>query len=150
MHLMWNLRLYRLYVDKYHPHENDLVINCKVRANPRATITWLRDEQLIEFDERTQHNEHLDGVCEIIIHKPTIEDSGIYSCTATNSMGTANLSHQVDYQPYSSKRGHLSGEGDAESGENKPERPPPSEKVEETYESYRPGPPTREELLKAK
>lgn len=168
--------VYYLFLDVFHAPENDLVIDCKVRANPRPIISWLKDDQPIEFDERIQQIEHLDGNCELIINKPTVKDSGFYSCTATNSIGTSNTSHQVEYTPHPSypgsrresggivssaisSSGFTSGaESDTDSKadprERRPKLPraklPPSEKPVEEYVSRRQPPPTMEELLKAR
>lgn len=159
----------------YHPQDKDLVIDCKVRANPRPVVTWLKDEKPIEFDERMQQIENLDGICELIIHLPTVKDSGKYSCTAVNNIGSSTTEHQVDYQPHPSLPGSrrdsgmpssaasLAGDSDAEGekkdgekkdgagkGKGKRERlPPSSEPSGGGGGSSRRQPPTLEELLKA-
>lgn len=160
-----------LFLDVFHAPENDLIIDCKVRANPRPVITWLKDELPIEFDERMQQIEHLDGVCELIINKPTTKDSGKYSCTAQNNIGKQTTSHQVEYTPHPSLPGSRRDSGmasaaesdtESKSGDTKSEvdgaapaksRPakklPPSEKKVEEYTSRRQAAPTIEELLKA-
>lgn len=60
---------------------------------------WLKDNLPIEFDERTQQVEHADGLCELIINKPAVKDSGSYTCTATNSMGSQKVTHKVEFNP---------------------------------------------------
>lgn len=144
-----------------------------MRANPRPVITWLKDELPIEIDERTQQVEHLDGVCELIIHKPAVKDSGTYSCTAVNSIGSQTGTHRVEFVPHPSlpgsrrdsglsvagsvaeSEGGKSDTGSKDGGEGKPakaERPkklPPSEQVSSGGGSRRAPPPTMEELLKA-
>lgn len=154
--------VYRLFLDVNHAPEKDLVIDCKVRANPRPSISWLKDDQPIEIDERIQQIERSDGVCELIIHKPTVKDSGTYTCTATNSIGSASTSHLVEYQPHQSHRrgtGFIFGtEGDTDANADQGEgmdgasREKSEYKVEETSYSYsrRQPAPTKEELLKAK
>lgn len=163
-----------LFSDNYHAQENDLIIDCKVRGNPRPIITWTKDELPIEFDERTQQVEHLDGVCELIINKPTTKDSGNYTCLAANSIGSQKISHQVEYVPVpqspsrrdsgmapEKKVAESGTESDAEKSEKggKPpaagkgkgaprQRLPPKETSDESA-SRRPAPPTIEELLKA-
>lgn len=156
-----------LFLDVYHGPEKDLVIDCKVRGNPRPLITWTKDNIPIEFDERMQQVEHLDGICELIINKPTVKDSGNYSCTATNNIGTASTSHQVEYTPHSSLPGSRRDSGmassaaeiDAEKDEKKDNKDapakgkgakklPPSSKTD-NYQSRRQAAPTIEELLKA-
>lgn len=100
----------------------------------------------------------------MIINKPTIKDSGQYSCTATNSIGSQKVSHQVEFQPLPSSR-RDSGmapekketetagdekEGDEKGGKGakgRPKKLPP--KTEEVTSSRRNAAPTIEELLKA-
>lgn len=116
-----------------------------------------------------QQVENLDGVCELVIHLPTVKDSGKYSCTAVNSVGSSTTEHQVDYQPHPSLPGSRRDSGMASStaesdtegdkkdgtdGDKKPkakrERLPPSSKVESSGGgSSRRQAPTLEELLKA-
>lgn len=154
-----------LFLDVFHGPENDLVIDCKVRGNPRPVITWLKDQQQLEFDERMQQIEHLDGICELIINKPTTKDSGLYTCTATNNIGSQKVTHQVEFRPPPSlpgsrrDSGMASGaesdsEGKSEKGEDGTakgksgaKKLPPSSNVDTG--SRRAPPPTIEELLKA-
>lgn len=89
----------------YQPHEKDLVIECKVRANPRPVITWQKDELPIELDERTQQVETADGVCQLIIHQPQLRDSGNYKCTAVNSIGSQSVEHIVESTEHPSMPG---------------------------------------------
>lgn len=167
-----------LFLDVYHAHEKDLVIDCKVRANPRPVVSWTKDDLPIELDERMQQVENADGVCEFIIHQPTTKDSGKYTCTAVNNIGKASTSHLVEYVPHPSLPGsrrdsgmasgvqssaasvagdNESVSGDKETGDAAPKDPkarpkklPPSEKKSEAnYERRRPAAPTIEELLKA-
>lgn len=117
----------------------------------------------IEFDERTQQVEHLDGVCELIINKPSAKDSGNYSCEATNSIGSKKVSHQVEYVPVpqspsrrdsgmAPEKKDAAAESDAEGGKaaggkGRAKKLPP--KASDESVSRRPAPPTIEELLKA-
>lgn len=82
--------------DVYHSQENDLIIDCKVRGNPVPSITWLLDNVTIEINNRIQQIQHHDGVCELIINKPTRRDSGNYTCRAENSMGVQKSTHNVE------------------------------------------------------
>lgn len=159
----------RLFLDVYHAKEKDLIIDCKVRANPRPVVTWQKDNMPIELDERMQQVENLDGVCELIIHQPTVKDSGNYQCTATNSIGTQSTSHQVEYAPHPSLPGSRRDSGMSEAASEAPtekseekkddasvkgksgkNKLPPSSKVESSGGgSRRQAAPTIEELLKA-
>lgn len=148
----------------YHAKEKDLIIDCKVRANPRPVVTWTRDNLPIELDERMQQIENLDGTCELIIHQPTVKDSGNYSCSATNSIGTQTTTHQVEYTPHPSLPGSRRDSGMSENGSEKaddkkddaapkgrPKKLPPSESSggDGGGGSRRQAAPTIEELLKA-
>lgn len=84
-----------LATDVYHMKENNLIIDCKVRGNPRPKITWTKDNVPIEIDERTQQCETSEGVCELIINDPKPTDSGVYECTATNKVDSVALNHTV-------------------------------------------------------
>lgn len=97
------------------------MIDCKVRGNPRPTIVWNKDNLPIEFDERTQQIEHGDGVCELIINKPTTKDSGNYSCEAVNTLGTQKQTHQVQFAPSSIPLSRRDS-GMASAGADKPKR----------------------------
>lgn len=149
-----------------------------MKTNFRPIIVWAKDELPIEFDERTQQLEHGDGLCELIINKPTIKDSGTYTCTATNNIGSQKSSHKVEFVPSSSSRrdSGMPSETASESGKGKGDaagattgaesgaessanqaggkvRPPrvAREKAApvEEYTSRRPAVPSMEELLKA-
>lgn len=123
----------------------------------------------IEFDERTQQIEHGDGLCELIINKPTTKDSGTYACTATNGIGSQQTVHKVEFTPNPSSRRDSGmpsetasesggGKGDAagatpaaESGSvgKRPPRPKAEPAPEEYTMSRRSAGPSMEELLKA-
>lgn len=47
------------------------------------------------LDDRVVQIEHLDGICELIINKPTTNDSGLYVCEAKNKLGTQQTQHSV-------------------------------------------------------
>lgn len=88
--------IYFFFKDTYFAPSNDLIIECKVRGHPVPTITWLRDDQEIELDDRIQQIEDHDGVCQLIINKPDSKDSGVYAVEAENSEGTLKISHPIE------------------------------------------------------
>ncbi|XP_016940406.2 muscle M-line assembly protein unc-89 isoform X12 [Drosophila suzukii] len=81
--------------DVYHASQNDLILDTKVRGNPRPEISWTKDQIPVVIDDRVVQIEHLDGICELIINKPTINDNGIYVCTAKSKLGTQSTTHTV-------------------------------------------------------
>lgn len=84
-----------LFSDVYHASQNDLILDTKVRGNPRPEISWTKDQIPVVLDDRVVQIEHLDGICELIINKPTINDNGIYVCTAKNKLGSQSTTHTV-------------------------------------------------------
>nr|XP_043067008.1 muscle M-line assembly protein unc-89 isoform X2 [Drosophila bipectinata] len=81
--------------DVYHASQNDLILDTKVRGNPRPVISWTKDQIPVVLDDRVVQIEHLDGICELIINKPTANDNGIYVCSAQNKLGSQTTTHTV-------------------------------------------------------
>ncbi|KAH8321002.1 hypothetical protein KR067_013027 [Drosophila pandora] len=81
--------------DVYHASQNDLILDTKVRGNPRPVISWTKDQIPVVLDDRVVQIEHLDGICELIINKPSTNDNGIYVCTAQNKLGSQSTTHTV-------------------------------------------------------
>lgn len=79
----------------YHASQNDLILDTKVRGNPRPVISWTKDKIPIVLDDRVVQIEHMDGICELIINKPTANDNGIYVCTAKSKLGEQSTTHTV-------------------------------------------------------
>ncbi|XP_017147184.1 muscle M-line assembly protein unc-89 isoform X11 [Drosophila miranda] len=93
--------------DVYHASQNDLIIDTKVRGNPRPVITWTKDQIPVVLDDRVVQIEHLDGICELIINKPTVNDNGIYVCSAQNKLGSQSTTHTVVVDTHSSRRSSI-------------------------------------------
>ncbi|XP_058823570.1 hemicentin-1-like [Topomyia yanbarensis] len=69
--------------------DEDLRLECVMRANPPASIQWTKDETILE---------EFEDALEFIAIQP--EDSGIYTCEAENIFGTDEKKFQVTvYQP---------------------------------------------------
>ncbi|GBP11846.1 Titin [Eumeta japonica] len=129
--------------DVYHSSQNDLILDTKIRGNPRPKITWIKDQLPVVLDDRIVQIEHLDGICELIINKPTANDSGNYTCVAQNKLGTQETSHSVvvDVNQGSRRSSVLSGamsdsdagsrRGGAGAGGDKAGRPPKSKKKDD-------------------
>lgn len=98
-----------------------LILKFKFKNNFRPIIVWSKDELPIEFDERTQQIEHGDGLCELIINKPAIKDSGTYACIAANNIGSQKITHKVEFTPQASSRrdSGMPSETASESGRGK-------------------------------
>ncbi|XP_033252965.1 muscle M-line assembly protein unc-89-like isoform X1 [Drosophila miranda] len=126
--------------DVYHASQNDLIIDTKVRCNPRPVITWTKDQIPVVLDDRVVQIEHLDGICELIINKPTVNDNGIYVCSAQNKLGSQSTTHTVVVDTHSSRRSSIlstlamqdgAKEGEAAEGGGKAKSRPKKKKDDE-------------------
>ncbi|XP_013147395.1 PREDICTED: muscle M-line assembly protein unc-89-like isoform X2 [Papilio polytes] len=99
--------------DKYHLAENELVLECRIRGQPLPTITWLKDDRLINITDRYQAYYLADGVCRLTISNPSSEDSGKYTCKAENSMWSDQISHIVTFTGIESRYGLRSTSGES-------------------------------------
>ncbi|KPJ09076.1 Muscle M-line assembly protein unc-89 [Papilio machaon] len=99
--------------DKYHHAENELVLECRIRGQPLPTITWLKDDRLINITDRYQAYYLADGVCRLTISNPSSEDSGKYTCKAENSMWSDQINHIVTFTGIESRFGLHSTSGES-------------------------------------
>ncbi|XP_030387653.1 muscle M-line assembly protein unc-89 isoform X2 [Scaptodrosophila lebanonensis] len=84
--------------DTYSLNENELVLDCRVRGQPRPEIQWMKGNDLIINDEKYQQTDQPDGYSKLLIRNPTEKDSGIYSCVARNEAAENKMTHQVDFK----------------------------------------------------
>lgn len=75
-----------------HPQNNtsaltgqSVIISCNISALPRPEVTWLRDNDTVEYDHRVELLE--DG--SLYISNVMLIDDGLYQCVATNVNGSA-------------------------------------------------------------
>lgn len=117
-----------------------MVLDTKIRGNPRPVITWIKDQIPVVLDDRIVQIEHLDGICELIINKPTANDSGNYTCVAQNKLGSQQTSHSVVVDIHQSRRSSIlsavmsdsdAGSKKEAAGGDKAGRPPKSKKKED-------------------
>lgn len=74
---------------------NELVLECRVRGEPKPAIQWTKDNNFIDSNEKYQQIDQPDGLCRLIISNPEEKDSGLYVCKADNSAGEDKTSHNV-------------------------------------------------------
>ncbi|XP_033233664.1 titin isoform X11 [Drosophila pseudoobscura] len=84
--------------DTYSLNENELVLDCRVRGQPRPDITWMKGNEILSSDEKYQITDQADGYAKLVIVNPTEKDSGVYSCVARNEGAENKMSHQVDFK----------------------------------------------------
>ncbi|PKU40026.1 myosin light chain smooth muscle [Limosa lapponica baueri] len=69
----------------------DFVLQCCVGGEPVPQITWLLNDQPIQY----AHSTFEDGVAKLTVQDALPEDDGIYTCLAENNAGQASCSAQV-------------------------------------------------------
>ncbi|XP_053328822.1 hemicentin-2 [Spea bombifrons] len=72
-----------------------LVLECRVAADPAPTIQWFRDDVPLQVDSRMQI---LSKGRYVQIHNLQASDTGTYTCVATNPAGKASLHFIVEIQ----------------------------------------------------
>ncbi|XP_022370656.1 myosin light chain kinase, smooth muscle isoform X5 [Enhydra lutris kenyoni] len=78
----------------------DFVLRCSVQGTPVPQITWLLNEQPIQY----AHSSCEAGVAELHIQDALPEDDGIYTCLAKNTMGQVSCSARVTVHEKKSDR----------------------------------------------
>lgn len=73
------------------------MLSCRVRANPLPLIEWTKDDLPVPLNERIQQTESYEGLCQLYICRPSMEDNGVYACCATNNIGCIEQEHAVFY-----------------------------------------------------
>ena len=61
-----------------------VTISCNITALPRPEVSWSRDDETVEYDQRLQLLE--DG--SLYISNVMLTDDGLYQCAATNVNGS--------------------------------------------------------------
>ena len=61
-----------------------VTISCNITALPRPIVTWVKDNETVEYDQRLQLLE--DG--SLYISNVMLADEGLYQCMATNINGS--------------------------------------------------------------
>lgn len=74
---------------------NELILECRVRGEPRPNISWTRNNEFIETNDKYRQMDQTDGLCRLVINNPDEKDSGVYVCAADNSVGADKISHDV-------------------------------------------------------
>ncbi|XP_021700009.1 muscle M-line assembly protein unc-89 isoform X3 [Aedes aegypti] len=81
----------------YDLRANDLVLETQVHGVPNPNIQWYKDDEKIIYDDKLMLNREPNGRYQLRIHKPHIEDCGLYECRANNSDGQSKVKHKVKF-----------------------------------------------------
>ena len=65
------------------------VLECVITGFPRPTVTWLKDDVLVEESEEFKLLYDQDNICSLTIPDVYPEDAGRYTVVAKNELGSA-------------------------------------------------------------
>lgn len=85
-------------IDTYNLHSDELVLECRVRGEPQPLISWTRDNNFIDTNDKYLQVDQPDGLCRLVIYNPESKDSGLYVCKADNSAGSDKTTHNVVFE----------------------------------------------------
>jgi len=71
-----------------------LVLQCTVVGDPEPQITWTKNGKTISSSE-IMNLKYKNGVAKLTINEVYPEDEGVYTCTATNSVGTTETKSKL-------------------------------------------------------
>ena len=75
-------------------HAQEIRISCTAKGSPIVSITWYRNGQLLPTnDQKTTINDNdigLEKLSTLAVKNSSRNDTGLYTCTATNFYGSAN------------------------------------------------------------
>nr|XP_033472116.1 striated muscle preferentially expressed protein kinase isoform X2 [Epinephelus lanceolatus] len=69
-----------------------VTLSCLPAASPHPEITWTKDRNRLEMDDRINLMSHPDGRQLLMIMKTSRKDAGVYECVATNPIATITTS----------------------------------------------------------
>ncbi|XP_063700566.1 LOW QUALITY PROTEIN: muscle M-line assembly protein unc-89-like [Culicoides brevitarsis] len=137
--------------DYYRPKTNDIVIECKIRANPRPRCRWQRDGLFVDHCDKYEPYFMEDGTVMLVVNNPKMIDSGRYLLVVENSVKRVEMWHEVHYEPkYEEKRKPKYDDVIIENEVHprvypKPKEPTPPPPVEEVVEEAEPEEPAEDE-----
>ncbi|XP_059509153.1 myopalladin isoform X2 [Stegostoma tigrinum] len=79
-----------------------VVLECRIKGSPFPKIEWYREETLIEdspdfriLQKKPRSMSDAEEICTLVIAEAFSEDSGTFTCTASNKYGTMSSSAQL-------------------------------------------------------
>ncbi|XP_068183767.1 myopalladin isoform X2 [Antennarius striatus] len=74
-----------------------VVLECRVKGVPSPRVDWYRDQKLIEdspdfriLQKKPRSPSESEDICTLVIAEVLPEDSGMFTCTASNTFGTVS------------------------------------------------------------
>ncbi|KAJ8364584.1 hypothetical protein SKAU_G00134150 [Synaphobranchus kaupii] len=75
--------------DQTQPQGATVHLTCHIQGYPDPEVLWLQGEEPVEESSCVQIKYEEDGRCTLVLSSVGVEDSGVYTCRATNSIGEA-------------------------------------------------------------
>lgn len=98
MYTLIILTYFKIFLDSYNLHSDELTLECRVRGEPTPTITWTRDNELVSSEPNYKQFNQADGYCKLVIHHPSEKDNGTYICKAENYLDSDKTTHNVNFK----------------------------------------------------
>ncbi|XP_033911554.3 myosin light chain kinase, smooth muscle isoform X2 [Acipenser ruthenus] len=96
------------------PEGSSACLQCHIQGYPDPEVLWFRGEEPLRESPCIKMEYEQDGSCSLLLSNTSPEDSGLYSCKATNSQGEAVCSARLTVSPLKSTKSRYSP--------NKPQR----------------------------
>ncbi|MGH0153574.1 UNVERIFIED_CONTAM: hypothetical protein FKN15_034515 [Acipenser sinensis] len=96
------------------PEGSSACLQCHIQGYPDPEVLWFRGEEPLRESSCIKMEYEQDGSCSLLLSNTSPEDSGLYSCKATNSQGEAVCSARLTVSPLKSTKSRYSP--------NKPQR----------------------------
>lgn len=75
-----------------------MVLECRVYGEPKPEVTWIKETEYLETNDKYEIVDAGDGLCRLIINSPDTKDSGLYICKADNCVASEKTSHNVIFE----------------------------------------------------
>ncbi|KHN81711.1 Titin [Toxocara canis] len=98
----------------------DVILKCRVVANPEAQVIWMKDGERLSTSRRHQLSFTENGCCSLTITHCNSDDTGIYLCSARNSLGVECTQAMLTIAEQAGSDAHLITAEDKEKQYRKP------------------------------
>lgn len=75
--------------------DETLKIDVEIQASPEPDVKWYKDGRQLKEGERIKYKHESGEIYQLLVEKVNTEDSGTYSCIATNELGQQSSSSAV-------------------------------------------------------
>ncbi|XP_041087581.1 LOW QUALITY PROTEIN: myosin light chain kinase, smooth muscle [Polyodon spathula] len=90
------------------PEGSSVCLQCHIQGYPDPEVLWFRGEEPLRESSTIKMEYEEDGSCSLLLSNTSPEDTGLYSCKATNSQGEAVCSARLTISPLKSTKNRYS------------------------------------------